>query len=348
MFAHQVIDYLNGVSPRLQRNKVFIRDFDGVHGNHQMQKIIKKGGETLSTVVEVIESLVDSLLPYLKKAQCFHLGKMESVLKLETMGNVMFCEDFNTMRLPYDTVWFDYYKDYETKDSGYTKETKSLEFASSKRGILVKEIELGVWFISMFNYIDMEKTWDIGGQYMALIGDRAKAGDHQYIHMKNTDFIKYQDNLKHCRHAGHIVQLSYLTEEAFPNSGFPNSRELMWQDQGDLTVLSAAVKLLNCKNVTTEQCIPSEKLNKKRIKNNKHPLFSYHLLVLKPTTQYEKSIPQHLWENRVHLCRGHFKTYTEENKLFGRLTGRYWWQPQARGNKKLGVVMKDYVVKQAV
>jgi hypothetical protein len=49
--------------------------------------------------------------------------------------------------------------------------------------------------------------------------------------------------------------------------------------------------------------------------------------------------------NRVHLCHGHFKNYTEGNPLFGKYTGRYWWQPFVRGNKKKGVVMKDYLVK---
>lgn len=113
-----------------------------------------------------------------------------------------------------------------------------------------------------------------------------------------------------------------------------------------VTALNCFLLLLSCKNITTENILPPAKLNVKRKKNNKCPLFTYKTLVLKPTTQYEKSIPQHLWENRIHLCRGHFKLYTKEHPLFGRFTGRYWWQPQARGNKKLGVVMKDYEVQQ--
>lgn len=106
--------------------------------------------------------------------------------------------------------------------------------------------------------------------------------------------------------------------------------------------------LLNCKNVVTEIIYPPEKLNIKRRKNGKQELFSYHVLnVTLPSQKQgyrEKTDPN--YHVRVHLCRGHFKEYTKEHPLFGSLTGRYWWQPQARGNKKLGVVMKDYEVQQ--
>lgn len=100
----------------------------------------------------------------------------------------------------------------------------------------------------------------------------------------------------------------------------------------------------SCKNIGTETVEPPAKLNKARKKKGKLPLFTYKTLVIKPTGKKQESIPKHLWGNRVHLCRGHFKTYTKEKPLFGRLTGRYWWQPSVRGNKKLGVVHKDYKI----
>jgi hypothetical protein len=114
------------------------------------------------------------------------------------------------------------------------------------------------------------------------------------------------------------------------------------------TLLNATLMLLSCKNIITKDNLPPVKLNLKRQKHGKCPVFTYKTLVLKPTTQYEKSIPQHLWENRIHLCRGHFKEYTPEHPLFGKLTGRYWWQPHVRGQNHDGIVMKDYEVKQAI
>lgn len=46
----------------------------------------------------------------------------------------------------------------------------------------------------------------------------------------------------------------------------------------------------------------------------------------------------------LHICRGHFKTFTEAS-LFGKHTGTYWWESQARGKTARGVVEKDYRIR---
>lgn len=111
-----------------------------------------------------------------------------------------------------------------------------------------------------------------------------------------------------------------------------------------------ALILLNCKNISTIKEYPSEALNRKRIKQGKRPLFSYYTLVLNLLNDKQNNNKQYKKtgiEQRIHFCRGHFKEYTETNKLFGKYTGLYWWQPQVRGNKELGIVHKDYEVKAA-
>jgi hypothetical protein len=50
------------------------------------------------------------------------------------------------------------------------------------------------------------------------------------------------------------------------------------------------------------------------------------------------------WTNRVHLCRGHFATYTDQAPLFGKYVGRFWIPPHARGDRARGIVIKDYEV----
>lgn len=105
--------------------------------------------------------------------------------------------------------------------------------------------------------------------------------------------------------------------------------------------------LLNCKNITKEMVVAPEKLNKKRRRLNKLEFFNYYVLnVVVPSgggRSSEKTEP--LSHNRVHFCRGHFKEYTQENPLFGKLTGLYWWQPHVRGQSKKGIVLKDYNIK---
>jgi len=133
----------------------------------------------------------------------------------------------------------------------------------------------------------------------------------------------------------------------FNNNGFFLLESIFNEDNdkdiGVLAVLEKTLMFLNCKNIGTKTINAPEKLNKKRKKAGKKPIYSYKTLIIKPTLKNEKSIPKHLWENRIHLARGHFKTYTKDNPLFGKHTGMYWWQPQVRGNKK-GIIHKDYKI----
>lgn len=110
---------------------------------------------------------------------------------------------------------------------------------------------------------------------------------------------------------------------------------------------SRAAIILSCKNITTEIIKAPESLNKKRRKNGKQEIFDYHILnvTMPGEKQGYKENGESLSHNRVHLCRGHFKEYTQEHPLFGRHTGLYWWQPHVRGQNKDGIVMKEYNIR---
>jgi len=113
-------------------------------------------------------------------------------------------------------------------------------------------------------------------------------------------------------------------------------------------LLSRALKVcavINCKNVGTKDVHPSNKLQRSRRRKKRAPLVSYKTLVIKNTaTKKSASNGQGAGTNRLHLCRGHFKTYTEDSPLMGRHVGTYWWQPMARGKSREGQVIKDYSV----
>lgn len=47
---------------------------------------------------------------------------------------------------------------------------------------------------------------------------------------------------------------------------------------------------------------------------------------------------------REHRVRGHFRFYTEERKLFGRVAGMVWVPEHERGTDELGTIRKDYEV----
>ena len=47
---------------------------------------------------------------------------------------------------------------------------------------------------------------------------------------------------------------------------------------------------------------------------------------------------------RLHIVRGHIKTYTEEAPLMGHVVGSYYWGPYLRGDETAGEVRKTYVL----
>jgi len=154
----------------------------------------------------------------------------------------------------------------------------------------------------------------------------------------------------------HKITISYLLNpedkslfdiEYLPDSGFGRDRDHAEFMYSQVWILNFTLMLLNTKNIIHKKNKPPEKLNKKRVQKNKPPLFSYHTLeVVKPGQQTVSEG----WDSpgntmRLHFCRGHFRYYTKEKPLFGRLVGRFWIQPHLRGSKNKGMVAKDYNVK---
>jgi hypothetical protein len=102
--------------------------------------------------------------------------------------------------------------------------------------------------------------------------------------------------------------------------------------------------LLNCRNVEMK-VVPYSGAQKKKFKKYGSPIITRRTLVIHPSgKRYEGSGTGTGLKKRWHMCRGHFKTFTEEAPLFGRVTGTFWWQPQVRGSKSLGEVHKDYQI----
>lgn len=128
----------------------------------------------------------------------------------------------------------------------------------------------------------------------------------------------------------------------------PNLNPAGYKDVGiylrdAMLFLCYALAFISCSNIGLRKIDPPEKVQKKRRRNGKLPLVSYHVAEIKPhTTSPSKFNGIPLNHNRVHLCRGHFATYTEEKPLFGKHIGTYWVPAHVRGRNKKGIVLKDY------
>lgn len=106
-----------------------------------------------------------------------------------------------------------------------------------------------------------------------------------------------------------------------------------------------AISFTNCKNVKLQDHPVPPKVAKKRIANGKPPGVTYKTLVIDPMKEVLKTegkIETNGLKKALHICRGHFATYTENKPLFGRVTGTFWKPMHVKGNKNHGEVKKDY------
>jgi len=108
-----------------------------------------------------------------------------------------------------------------------------------------------------------------------------------------------------------------------------------------------SLSLLHCKNVSKDYHVPSSKIQKSREKRNKPPLVKYYTLDIKPMTKIlkkEGQIEKLGIKHALHVCRGHFKDYSNGHGLFGKFKGLYWWDNHIRGDISQGLIIKDYNV----
>ena len=128
-----------------------------------------------------------------------------------------------------------------------------------------------------------------------------------------------------------------------------NSKETGWALNNrlrmDYRIIAAFLNLLSCKNIRKKMIDAPDAIQKKRISRGRPLISSYYILQIKNySTNENKREAKELWSNRIHFCRGHMRSYTAEAPLFGKWVGRFWIYPQVRGNKKKGMIIKDYEV----
>lgn len=114
--------------------------------------------------------------------------------------------------------------------------------------------------------------------------------------------------------------------------------------QALLNPLFFALSLMHCKNVVAETVTPATRLSQAHERRTGQPLLRYHVLNVDPFREVARSqgVGTSGIKKALHICRGHFATYTTDKPLFGRLTGTFWKPQHLRGNIAEGAVAKDY------
>jgi len=112
--------------------------------------------------------------------------------------------------------------------------------------------------------------------------------------------------------------------------------------------LLLAISFMHCKNVARREVTQPAALSKKWNKKHGRPLVRYHVLDIDPMRKVlrdEGGSETTGLKKALHICRGHFATYTDDAPLFGRITGTFWKPQHVRGSASEGIVVKDYNVK---
>lgn len=138
-------------------------------------------------------------------------------------------------------------------------------------------------------------------------------------------------------------KLRLVTTQAFADA-IPTGHSRL---EGQLhAAISCLFALCNCKNVQQVEIYPSRQMRRAAERDGRPRPFTVKTLVIEQThTQSELPSGTTNVVMPLHWTRGHFKTFTEQRRLFGKHIGTYWWDPNLSGNKRRGVVVKDYEVR---
>lgn len=110
-------------------------------------------------------------------------------------------------------------------------------------------------------------------------------------------------------------------------------------------VVGTAFALLCCRNVETMDRPPSRQSIRAALREGRPRPFTVKTLVVRPLTRKpDGRFAESAAPLALHWVRGHFKTYSPDRPLFGRLSGTYWWHPHLAGDVSNGVTIKDYRV----
>lgn len=129
----------------------------------------------------------------------------------------------------------------------------------------------------------------------------------------------------------------------------PSDQEVIRETAYDAFITGVlTLSFMHCKNVVRTDATETEGPPAKWLRRMKQPEIRYHRLEINPMKEVlrrEGGSETNGLKKALHICRGHFATYTEERPLFGSFAGTVFREAHVRGSEKEGIVVKDYSVK---
>jgi hypothetical protein len=103
-----------------------------------------------------------------------------------------------------------------------------------------------------------------------------------------------------------------------------------------IQVLMGVVALINSPKIVDLENVPTDKINKHRMKKNKPPLVSHSIIKLQKHVKAQQKASVETGAGvALHWRRGHFKAKPK---------GMTWWNPHVVGKRELGEVVSGYLM----
>lgn len=149
---------------------------------------------------------------------------------------------------------------------------------------------------------------------------------------------------------GEVLQELDFTPSQYKDTAHGRKHQYLWEHTREQAieqdeVLKLAFTYANCRNIArhpVQQPEAAEAKKRRRWKTAENKEYTLQISKTQYANDSERKDPQGIMPE--HLCRGHFAHYTEEKKLFGKYTGRFWHPPHMRGKKENGTIKKDYSI----
>lgn len=236
-------------------------------------------------------------------------------------------KDFNALLLPWKRAWFEY---------PIPKAIKSME-GFTYIGVVAEMYEAIDEPIVLFE--GDNATDEIpGGGYVLELSMFVESFHRILNRLARMVFFVDQHGSLHS--SKNIISLDF--------EGEPSHHETVTKAVNYLILpVHFSICLLNCRNVELVDKQYSRQVLRQAERKGKE-LIKYKELVIEPFKKQVRAETAGSNESEIHralhICRGHFATYSEERPLFGKYTGTFWKPMHVKGSKKYGEVRKSYKV----
>ena len=186
---------------------------------------------------------------------------------------------------------------------------------------------------SQLQGIISKSRWILFCDRWASICSKPVFGRPIWTGMHHFIFVSPEGNYVEAIHAGPTLHASLAANKNCVDS--------------PLHILGLGISFCHCKNVgesSVNISTPGRNLSKTEHPHPTVKVYTLKIGEIKKTLSTEGDSDNTGVPRALHICRGHFAHYTEENPLFGKYSGDFWKPDHTRGNAFQGKILKSYSV----